>query len=520
MLFNSHEFLFVFLPVVLTGFFLIGKTGGTRLALAWLAVLSLVFYAWWKPAYLIVLAGSMLFNYAVGYRLAAVAARQGTRAPGGRPLLYLGIAGNVALLGYFKYANFLVDNANAVLATTWSMDQVVLPLAISFFTFQQIAYLVDAWQGEAGDGDPLRYVLFVSFFPQLIAGPIVHHREMMPQLARRSTLVPRAAHIAVGLTIFFIGLFKKTVIADGMAAYADPLFAAAEDGAVLTITEGWLAALSYTFQLYFDFSGYSDMAIGLARMFGVQLPVNFNSPYKATSIIEFWRRWHMTLSRFLRDYLYIPLGGSRHGPARRHANLMATMVLGGLWHGAGWTFVAWGALHGLFLVANHLWRAAVGSGRPGRAGRVGGWTATFVAIVVAWVFFRAETFGGALTILGAMAGGNGLTVPAPLASLLERILPHWIAVTSGTATPHIHDGGGTLALAQVALVGAIALFAPNTQQILWAYRPGLGTRAASRPAARPWRWRLHGGWAAAAASIAALAILGMSEKNEFLYFNF
>ncbi len=518
MLFNSHAFLFVFLPTVLVGFFVIGRNGRTRAALGWLVAMSLVFYGWWEPAYLMVLVGSMLFNYGIGTYIATQALRHGPRPNGGRLVLGLGIGGNLALLGYFKYANFFVENVNAVLATAWSMERLLLPLAISFFTFQQIAYLIDAWRGEATDRDPLRYALFVSFFPQLIAGPIVHHREMIPQFARLRTFVPRVDALAVGLTIFAIGLFKKTVLADGMAAYADPLFSAAESGIALTVIEGWMAALAYTFQLYFDFSGYSDMAIGLARLFGVRLPINFNSPYKAVSIADFWRRWHMTLSRFLRDYIYIPLGGGRKGPARRHVNLMTTMLLGGLWHGAGWTFVAWGGLHGAYLVINHLWSNWTAGMSGGMAGRALARATTFLAVVVAWVFFRAETFGGALAVLRAMAGGNGIVVPEPIAGMLSAVLPAWVPITDGGLTPLISDGA--VAVALVALVGAIALFGPNTQQILWNYRPGLGSRTRTTPPPRLWRWRLQTGWAAATACAAAFGILGMSEKNEFLYFNF
>ncbi|KJS42808.1 MAG: alginate O-acetyltransferase [Rhodospirillaceae bacterium BRH_c57] len=518
MLFSSHAFLFAFLPSALVGFFVIGQTGRTRAALGWLVVMSLVFYGWWEPAYLLVLIGSMLFNYGIGSHLAVQALRHGPRPNSARLVLALGIGTNLALLGYFKYANFFVENVNAALATAWSTERLLLPLAISFFTFQQIAFLIEAWRGEVTDRDPLRYALFVSFFPQLIAGPIVHHREMIPQFARLRTFVPRFDALAVGLTIFAIGLFKKTVLADGMAAYADPLFTAAESGIPLTITEGWLAALAYTFQLYFDFSGYSDMAIGLARLFGVDLPINFNSPYKAVNIADFWRRWHMTLSRFLRDYIYIPLGGGRKGPSRRHVNLMTTMLLGGLWHGAGWTFVAWGGLHGIYLVVNHLWRGMTAGMPGGVAGRVVGRAMTFIAVVVAWVFFRAETFSGALAVLRAMAGGNGIVVPERIAGVLSSVLPAWVSVSSGGLTPQVVNGA--VAVVLVTLVGAIALFGPNTQQILWNYRLGLGNKRLTTPPSHLWRWRLQTGWAAATACVAAFGILGMSEKNEFLYFNF
>jgi|SaaInlStandDraft_6_1057023.scaffolds.fasta_scaffold27026_2 alginate O-acetyltransferase complex protein AlgI len=331
MLFNSYIFIFLFLPIVLLGFHLIGKQGHHRVAIAWLVGVSLFFYGWWNPAYLGLMLVSILFNYGVGVSLGRT-----PRKLSKKPVLIFGVVVNLALLGYFKYANFFVDSLNSITGTNIVLLQVILPLAISFFTFQQIAYLIDAWRGETKEYNFLHYCLFVTFFPQLIAGPIVHHKEMLPQFAKDVVYKLRSKHIAIGLTVFSIGLFKKVVLADGVSVYATPMFDAAEAGVLLTFFEAWGGALAYSFQLYFDFSGYSDMAIGLARMFGIRLPLNFNSPYKATSIIDFWRRWHITLSRFLRDYLYIPLGGSRcRGEPRRFINVMVTMVLGGLWHGAG-----------------------------------------------------------------------------------------------------------------------------------------------------------------------------------------
>ena len=352
MLFNSYEFIFLFLPIVLLGFHLIGKQGHHRVAIAWLVGASLFFYGWWNPAYLLLMLFSVLFNYSVGVSLSNTSGRKLLS----KTILTIGVSVNLAILGYFKYANFFVDNLNALSGTNLILNEVILPLAISFFTFQQIAYLVDAYRGKTKEYNFLHYCLFVTFFPQLIAGPIVHHKEMLPQFAKDAVYKLRSKHLAIGITIFALGLFKKVVLADGVSVYATPVFNAAEAGVMLTFFEAWGGALAYTFQLYFDFSGYSDMAIGIARMFGIRLPLNFNSPYKATSIIDFWRRWHITLSRFLRDYLYIPLGGSRKGRVRRYINLMTTMILGGLWHGAGWTFLLWGALHGFYLMINHAKR--------------------------------------------------------------------------------------------------------------------------------------------------------------------
>jgi alginate O-acetyltransferase complex protein AlgI len=410
LLFNSHIFIFVFLPVTLVVFFAIGKRGHHRIAISWLVAASLFFYGWWNPAYVSLIIGSILFNYAAGVALSGP--KNDSPKTG---LLTFGIMANLGVLGYFKYANFFVSNLNSAISADFHLETIILPLAISFFTFQQITFLVDSYKGETQEPDFLRYCLFVTFFPQLIAGPIVHHKEMIPQYAKDRIYSPNQEYLATGITIFIIGLFKKVVLADGIAVYATPVFDASEMGETLTFFEAWSGALAYTFQLYFDFSGYSDMAVGLGRMFGIRLPLNFNSPYKAKSIIEFWRGWHMTLSRFLKDYLYIPLGGNRKGSVRRYTNIMITMLLGGLWHGAGWTFIAWGVLHGLYLLINHGWRAlrrALGHDltRTSRFGRGTAQIVTFTAIVVGWVFFRAETFSGATNILSSMFGGNGISL--------------------------------------------------------------------------------------------------------------
>lgn len=296
----------------------------------WLTFTSLVFYGWWNPVYVLLIVASMLFNFWLGRRMGLA-----VRAGGSAGLwLFWGITANLLLLGYFKYANFFVSNLDVVFGTGWTIGKIVLPLGISFFTFTQIAYLVDVRRGVVCEYDLGDFLLFITFFPHLIAGPIIHHSEMMPQFAEPKTFRFQWENLAVGLAIFSMGLFKKVVIADGLSRHAVKVFDAAAAGQPLYAADAWAGVFSYAFQIYFDFSGYSDMAIALARMFGITLPLNFNSPYKAVNIIEFWRRWHMTLSRFLRDYLYIPLGGNRRGTGRRYLNLILTMVLGGLWHGA------------------------------------------------------------------------------------------------------------------------------------------------------------------------------------------
>lgn len=337
MLFNSYSFIFLFLPITFAGFFLIARIGH-RLAALWLALASIFFYGWWDSRYVALLLASIALNYSAGYLISRVRA-DNPQTRWASLLLWGGVGGNLVLVGYFKYADFFIGTANVLTGWHWALMHVVLPLGISFFSFTQIAFLVDAYRGLAKEYNPIHYLLFVTYFPHLIAGPVLHHKQMMPQFHRRETYRFDIGNVNTGLTIFTIGLCKKVLLADQFALYANPVFDAVAAGGQANTVEAWVAALSYTLQLYFDFSAYSDMAIGLSKLFNVDLPVNFNSPYKALNITDFWRRWHMTLSTFLRDYLYIPLGGNRHGQVRRYVNLAATMVLGGLWHGANWTFV-------------------------------------------------------------------------------------------------------------------------------------------------------------------------------------
>lgn len=411
MLFNSYIFIFAFFPVVFFGFYRIGKYSH-ELASLWLAVASIFFYGWWDLHYVGLLCGSILFNYTAGYLIG----RQVTQktAIQSKGLLTAAVSINLILLGYFKYANFFVDNLNHLTGTSLLMGSVILPLGISFFTFTQIAFLVDTYQGKVKEFNFVHYTLFVTYFPHLIAGPVLHHKEMMPQFSKRNVSHLNWDNIAEGLSIFVFGLAKKVLIADSLAGFATPVFSAVATGGQPMLFEAWIGVLAYTFQLYFDFSAYSDMAIGLSLMFNVRLPMNFNSPYKAASIIEFWRCWHMTLSRFLRDYLYIPLGGSRKGNTQRYLNLMITMVLGGLWHGAGWTFVIWGGLHGFYLMLNHAWRyfkIKMEWGEGGGFAKFAAGALTFLAVVLGWVFFRSDSFSSAITLLQAMAGMHGVSFP-------------------------------------------------------------------------------------------------------------
>jgi alginate O-acetyltransferase complex protein AlgI len=515
MLFNSYVFIFVFLPLTLAGFFMLGRIKPI-LAAAWLTAASLVFYGWWSPVYVGLLALSIFFNYACGVMIA----RAGTRKSKKR-LLIFSVAGNLAVLGYFKYANFFAASIGHLTGASLSLGEIILPLGISFFTFTQIAFLADAYYGKAREYNFVHYGLFVTYFPHLIAGPVLHHAEMMPQFQRRETYRFNFENVSVGATIFVIGLFKKVMIADEIGVYAKPMFDAAATGVTLTAVEAWCGALAYTFQLYFDFSGYSDMAIGLSRLFGVVLPLNFHSPYKAVNIIDFWRRWHMTLSRFLRDYLYVPLGGNRKGPARRYVNLMLTMALGGLWHGAGWTFVAWGTLHGVYLAVNHGWRTLrvwLGQDldKSTAIGRACSCLLTFVAVVVGWVFFRAADFSTAIAMLKAMAGFNGFVLP-------DFWLPKWGAfgaflAAHGVPFGMVHDpiGGGVVNWIWILLL--IVWFAPNTQQLLAAYRPALALLAERYHGRLAWRPTSF--YAVVTAGLALIAIFNLHKHSEFLYFQF
>lgn len=467
MLFHSPEFMLVFLPSVVVVFYLLGRLGELRLALAFLVFASLVFYGWWDPRFVVLLLGSAAFNFVVGRAISA----NRSRGDATRSLLILGIAANLAALGFFKYADFFVANVAAATGFEATTLHIALPLAISFFTFQQIAFLVDVHSGAAKDPDPLSYLLFVTFFPQLIAGPIVHHKEMMPQFARGAPAHETWDNLAAGLVIFCIGLFKKTVIADKMGFWSDRIFDTAALGAPVSLVDAWTGAFAFTFQIYFDFSGYTDMAIGLALMFGIRLPVNFASPYKAVNIIDFWRRWHITLSRFLRDYLYIPLGGSRHGRPRRYTNLLIVMLLGGLWHGAAWTFVIWGAMHGLFLIINHAWRRMFGIDETGVVLRWGYRIVTLLAVVAAWVMFRADGFTTAQNIYAGMIGLNGVVLPTHYLGALGPIGPvlNQLGVNFGL-TPNF---GGGFQLVWLAGTLAAVWYLPNTQTIMRRARPVL-----------------------------------------------
>lgn len=387
MLFNSLEFLLLFVPLCVCSFYILARFS-QKAALLNLVFFSLVFYSVWNPYYLALLVSSICVNYILGGLL---------QKHQSKLLLAFAVTANLGSIAYFKYLDFLIGTSNSLLETEWTLQHVILPLGISFFTFQQISYVIECYRGEIKDRDFKSYALFVSFFPQLIAGPIVRFQEISHQFLDKTFGQVNWTKILLGLIIFSIGLSKKVFLADDIAAQATPIFAKADAGVTLTFLEAWFGSISYSFQIYFDFSAYSDMAIGLGLMLGLTLPVNFLSPYKATNIIDFWRTWHITLSRFLRDYLYFPLGGNRDGKFRRYTNLMIVMLLGGLWHGASWNFVIWGGIHGAYLMINHGVRLlSAKRGKPFISNAVINVALTFICVTLAWVFFRAETLDGAL----------------------------------------------------------------------------------------------------------------------------
>lgn len=409
MLFSSYSFVLLFLPITLGIFFLIAKSSH-RLAILWLVTASIVFYAFHNPKFVLLLLASVVFNFGVGYSLCHSRTERSKRI-----LLIVAIIANLMLLVYFKYTNFFISTVNTVMGLNLPLIDLILPLGISFFTFTQMAFLIDAYRGTTKEYFFEHYLLFATYFPYLTAGPVLHHKQMMPQFSLSSTYRINSEKITLGLSFFVIGLAKKVLLADSLAEYSNPIFEQAKSVSMLPFMVGWTGALTYTMQLYFDFSGYSDMAIGISKMFGIELPINFSSPYKASNMIDFWRRWHMTLSQFLRDYLYIPLGGNRRGEARKYFNIMVTMILGGLWHGASWTFVVWGTLHGFYLLMNHAWNSLKQKTNIHfKYVAVKIWMLissrilTFLLVVIAWVFFRSETCSAALVIIKSMVDYNEL----------------------------------------------------------------------------------------------------------------
>jgi alginate O-acetyltransferase complex protein AlgI len=483
MVFGSFSFIFLFLPVTVAGFFIICRKN-KRLATGWLILASLFFYGWWDYRFLPILLASILFNYSMFGRI--ICADQPTR----KRWLTLAVIINLTALCYFKYSNFFILSINDLAGGNIPLLNIILPIGISFFTFTQISFLVDAYYDKVKSANFIDYVLFTSYFPYIVSGPILHHKEMLPQFADTARYGISANNVAAGIAIFVFGLAKKLLIADNLASVVDPVFASHNP----QLIQAWLGLLAYSFQLYFDFSGYSDMAIGVSRIIGFQLPINFNSPYKADNISDFWQRWHISLSRFLRNYLYIPLGGNRHGSLKRYRNLMLTMLLGGLWHGASWTFVIWGGLHGFYLCVQHGWqflmakKANPPSPVSGYASRV----LTFFAVMIAWCFFRAANVASAMDVLAGMAGMNGV-------SLVFAANP--------------------VGYAMLAAGAFIAFYLPNTNEI-FLYFDSWYAKSSSSFSHFRMRWTPGLRWGIATGLIFALCILSMDRTSDFIYAQF
>lgn len=484
MLFNSYEFLFLFMPLAVGGYFFFGSRSRSELANVWLVLVSLFFYSYWNALYLPLLLLSIGVNYAVSGLILR------GRAGGGeacRRWLLTGIVFNAGLLGYFKYTDFFLENMN-MLGASFNLLHIILPLGISFFTLTQVAYLVDCYRGEVAleSRGLVNYALFVSFFPHLLAGPILYHGDMMRQFSDATLSRVNWENMARGSAFFIIGLAKKTIIADSLAPFVNASYS--HVGA-LTLIDSWLAAICYMMQLFFDFSGYSDMAIGLALMLNIRIPFNFRSPYRAYGIADFWRRWHISLGTWVKNYLYIPLGGNRAGEGRTLINLFICMVIVGFWHGAGWTFIVWGALHGAGLVVNRVWkRESLPMWRPL------GYALTLLTVLVGWVFFRAASVGDALTVLTAMAGGSGLLLPKELVNFAAM----YLGITTAPLSLWYLGMQGAL-LAVVAVVAATVL--PSSQEIVA-------------------RLRFSYRYALVLAVLMVIAITYLSNYSEFLYFQF
>ncbi|HEX2548888.1 MAG TPA: MBOAT family O-acyltransferase [Gammaproteobacteria bacterium] len=499
MLFNSLQFIFVFIPLILFGYFLISRlTSNSTYNILFLAIASLIFYGYWDLKFIPVISISILLNYIFGIFI-------NNKNLKFRKLIFISaVALNLSVIFFYKYLNFGIEIFNMASSHKMEAMKIILPLGISFFTFTQIAYLADVLYGHPGERNFFKYFLFVTYFPHLIAGPILHHKEMMPQFNTKNKNLFSTENLAIGLTVFSIGLFKKVIIADGFSLIANPIFTAITKQEITSL-DAMIGALSYTLQIYFDFSGYSDMAVGLSFMFGIKLPFNFDAPYKSQSMIEFWQRWHITLSRFLRDYLYIALGGNRKGALRRYVNLILTMLLGGLWHGAGWTFVAWGFLHGMYLSINHWWRGLVNSNKViskfsnNFLYKLSSLILTQFCVVIAWVYFRADSLHHAnnmvKTIFGIKQGNN----------LINSSVQIWI-------------------IAFILLSYAICILLPNLNSIFDKCEIGLKTYQTKTP----WnavviKWNMTLSWVIITSLLlifSLLFILIVGDGTEFLYFRF
>ncbi len=493
MVFTSYEYLLFFLPIMILGYYFFASK--TRAAgILWVILGSFFFYATWDPIYLILLVSSIAGNYSIGLWIRKSEKEGNTR----KWKLSLGISLNIILLAYYKYTNFLVNAANDIFATSYHIDHIILPLAISFFTFQQIAWLMDQYRGDIISCSLSEYVCAVVFFPHLIAGPIVRYAHLVPQFQDDSMRHIRWENIALGIFMICCGVFKKIVIADTLSQYVSYGF---DMGKVLTFIPSWQVALSYCFQIYFDFSGYCDVAIGSALLMNFNLPDNFQSPYKATNIRDFWRTWHITLGDFLTRYLYIPLGGSAHGMRRTCINVFLVMCISGLWHGAGYGFILWGMLHGGAMVIHRLWSAA-----GMRLHKIFGTMLTFLFVTLAWVFFRATDLDSALRLYQGLFGFHGISLPEPLQGYLPSFLPFKYINTEALLSV---GTSGVFIPVLVLLASFVLVFLGREVKTLWSYIQ--------------WDKKSTPTWLAVASGILLFVTFSkmiIIPHTEFIYFNF
>jgi alginate O-acetyltransferase complex protein AlgI len=542
MLFNSYIFIFVFLPISLFGFYFLNKRVGYRSSIIWLVSASFVFYGWWNPAYLILIISSIIFNFIAGHYLLEVNIRKNIISR--KIVLIVAIAINLLILGYFKYANFFIDNMNSLTNSNLVLYEIILPLGISFYTFQQVTYLIDTYRSIVKDHSFINYCLFVTFFPQLIAGPIVHHKDMLPQFSKMAIFQTPSKNIVIGFAIFSLGLFKKVVLADGIGEYATPVFAAAESGVLLTFAEAWSGALAYTFQLYFDFSGYSDMAVGLGRMFGISLPINFNSPYKSKSIAEFWRKWHITLSGLIRDYLWDPISliMARYAINNKYNTIglfVLTVIIPvifaffwiGLWHGAGWNFILFGLIHGIYIVIFNLWLQVkynfpkIKIIRSNKIAKIISWNLTFVSVVFAWVLFRAETFSGAVVFWKGMTGLHGFSISEKLIGNFW-IFEEWMTSHGFVFDGFFHNGvfssNPYVGILWILGLMLISLYFPNVPQIMnkYHYKSKIYSGIVVKQRGFLVEWRPTLSWLILISMIFVISVLGLTQVSKFLYFQF
>jgi alginate O-acetyltransferase complex protein AlgI len=513
MIFSSYDFVFLFLPICLSIYYILVLVGSS-FGIVFLVFASFVFYGWWDVNNLWIIALSIIFNYFTGLYLF------NNRS---KVVLFCAIVANLLLIFAYKYYSFFTETANLAFGFSNIVPHIILPIGISFFTFQQIGWIVDSYRKEVKNNSFMEYCLFVTFFPQLIAGPIVHHSSIIYQFIRGQKRASIPADFSIGCSMFLLGLAKKVLIADRLAPFSDAMFANAAAGVPVGFMGSWLGVLAYTFQIYFDFSAYSDMALGLGRLFGFRLPLNFNSPYRSKSIVEFWRRWHITLSAFLREYVYIALGGNRKGLLRRYVNLMGTMLLGGLWHGANWTFVVWGALHGLFLVVNHLWHAVADRCLGGvRMPPIPAQILTFIVVALAWVPFRSESFEVSSEIYRQLFAVGGNMIPSWMGDGLiygvveKKIIAQFVNL----GLSNLYSS----ALAQVLIIfsaAVIAFFAPNIPQLFQEYHLPKGEKPQSVAARlRLLLWHPNFAWLAICVVCFCVSIVFMKRDAGFLYFQF